>query len=88
MGNLADLEEKQFLRTVSLYPDLSYSFRHSLTHDVVYASLKAVAENSAKFKTFHPALAPFKPQAMAEHIGGFPLHDGARMFYRDQGILK
>ena len=62
--------------------------RAELPNDVVYASLKAVAENSAKFKTFHPALAPFKPQAMAEHIGGFPLHEGARMFYRDTGSLK
>ena len=62
--------------------------RAGLPNDVVYASLKAVAENSEKFKTFHPALAPFKPQAMAEHIGGFPLHEGARMFYRDKGYVK
>lgn len=62
--------------------------RADLPNDVVYASLKAVAEHSEKFKTFHPALAPFKPQAMAEHIGGFPLHEGARMFYRDAGYLK
>ena len=35
LGNLADLEEAQFLQTTSLYPDLAYSFRHALIHDVV-----------------------------------------------------
>ena len=39
LGNLAELEEAQFLKTTSLYPDLAYSFRHALTHDVVYASM-------------------------------------------------
>jgi class 3 adenylate cyclase/tetratricopeptide (TPR) repeat protein len=39
LGNLAELEEAQFLRTTSLYPDLAYSFRHALTHDVVYSTL-------------------------------------------------
>jgi len=59
-----------------------------LPKEVVYASLKAVAENSGKFKTFHAALAEFKPEGMAEHIGGFPLHDGARTFYHEKGYLK
>lgn len=62
--------------------------RADLPKEVVYACLKAVAENSAKFKTFHAALAPFKPEAMSEHLGGFPLHDGARMFYQEKGLLK
>ncbi len=62
--------------------------RADLPADVVYASLKAVAENGEKFKTFHAALAPFKAEGMAEHVGAFPLHDGARAFYRDKGWLK
>lgn len=62
--------------------------RAELPKEVVYACLKAVAENSAKFKTFHAALAGFKPEAMARHIGGFPLHDGARMLYEEKGYLK
>lgn len=62
--------------------------RADLPKEVVYASLKAVAENSAKFMTFHAALADFKPQAMADHIGGFPLHEGAATLYREKGYLK
>lgn len=62
--------------------------RADLPKEVVYASLKAVAENGAKFKTFHAALAHFTPEAMAQHIGAFPLHDGARMFYEEKGYAK
>lgn len=62
--------------------------RAGLPNEVVYACLKAVAENSGKFKTFHAALAKFKPGGMAEHIGGFPLHEGARMLYQEKGYLK
>lgn len=62
--------------------------RADLPADVVYASLKAVSENSEKFKTFHAALADFKAGGMAEHLGGFPLHEGAKALYREKGYLK
>jgi tetratricopeptide (TPR) repeat protein len=36
---LSDLHEADFLYTTQLFPDLQYTFKHSLTHDVVYAGL-------------------------------------------------
>lgn len=62
--------------------------RAELPQEVVYACLKAVADHPDKFKSFHAALAKFRPEAMAEHLGGFPLHEGARLFYRERGFLK
>jgi hypothetical protein len=61
--------------------------RADLAKDVVYASLRAVAEHADKFKTFHPALAGFKPADMAKDLGGFPLHQGAELLYKEKGYL-
>lgn len=61
--------------------------RADLPKEVVYASLKAVAEHPDKFKTFHAALKPFTAAAMARDLGGFPLHEGAAMLYKEKGYL-
>ncbi len=62
--------------------------RADLPREVVYACLKAVAENPDKFKSFHAALAKFRPEGMAQDIGGFALHEGARIFYQEKGYLS
>jgi predicted ATPase len=36
---LAHLQEAEFLYETQLFPDLEYTFKHALTHDVVYAGL-------------------------------------------------
>ena len=36
---LARLQAAEFLYEASLFPDLEYTFKHALTHDVAYASL-------------------------------------------------
>ena len=36
---LGNLEAGEFLYTTQLYPELQYTFKHSLTHDVAYAGL-------------------------------------------------
>jgi tetratricopeptide (TPR) repeat protein len=36
---LAHLQEAEFLYETQLFPDLEYTFKHALTHDVAYASL-------------------------------------------------
>src|SRR5574337_2178770 len=38
-GRLADLQSAEFLYETSLFPDLEYTFKHALTHDVAYGSL-------------------------------------------------
>jgi class 3 adenylate cyclase/tetratricopeptide (TPR) repeat protein len=36
---LSSLEEAEFIYPTQLFPDLQYSFKHALTHDVVYAGM-------------------------------------------------
>jgi tetratricopeptide (TPR) repeat protein len=36
---LAELQEAEFLYEARLFPDLEYTFKHALTHDVAYGSL-------------------------------------------------
>ena len=36
---LDDLQAAEFVYEISLYPDLEYTFKHALTHDVAYGSL-------------------------------------------------
>jgi tetratricopeptide (TPR) repeat protein len=38
-GALADLQSAEFLYEARLFPDLEYTFKHALTHEVAYASL-------------------------------------------------
>ena len=38
---LSHLQEAEFLYETSLFPELQYTFKHALTHDVAYASLVA-----------------------------------------------
>jgi len=38
---LSHLQEAEFLYETSLFPELEYTFKHALTHDVAYASLVA-----------------------------------------------
>jgi class 3 adenylate cyclase/tetratricopeptide (TPR) repeat protein len=38
-GQLAQLQAGEFLYETSLFPDLEYTFKHALTHDVTYSSL-------------------------------------------------
>jgi predicted ATPase len=38
-GLLGHLERAEFLYATQLFPDLQYTFKHSLTHDVAYSGL-------------------------------------------------
>jgi class 3 adenylate cyclase/tetratricopeptide (TPR) repeat protein len=38
-GGLARLQSAEFLYETQLFPDIEYTFRHTLTHDVVYRSI-------------------------------------------------
>jgi len=61
--------------------------RTDLQDDVVYTVTKALAENEAKFQSFHKGLRGFKSADMAKNTG-LPLHKGAEMYYQEKGLLK
>jgi class 3 adenylate cyclase/tetratricopeptide (TPR) repeat protein len=88
LGNLADLEEAQFLRTTSLYPDLSYSFRHSLTHDVVYGSLLKDQRRSLHARIVD-ALEALYPDRRTEHVERLAHHAlGAELWFEAVAYLQ
>jgi len=88
MGNLADLEEAQFLRTTSLYPDLSYSFRHSLTHDVVYSSLLKEQRRSLHARIVD-ALEALYSDRRTEHVERLAHHAlGAELWFEAVAYLQ
>jgi len=39
-GLIGNLQVSEFLYTTQLFPDLQFTFKHSLTHDVAYAGLR------------------------------------------------
>ncbi len=59
----------------------------TLPDDVVYNLVKAVFENFDDFKKLHPAFQVLKKEEMAKQSLSAPLHDGARRYYQEAGLL-
>ena len=88
LGNLADLEEAQFLQTTSLYPDLAYSFRHALTHDVVYSTLLKEQRRSLHARIVD-ALEALYADRRSEHVERLAHHAlGAELWFEAVGYLR
>ena len=88
LGNLAELEEAQFLQTTSLYPDLAYSFRHALTHDVVYSTLLKEQRRSLHARIVD-ALEALYPDRRSEHVERLAHHAlGAELWVEAVGYLR
>jgi TRAP transporter TAXI family solute receptor len=54
----------------------------------VYEVVKAVFENFKSFQKLHPAFANLKKEEMIKDGLSAPLHDGAKMYYEEVGLLK
>jgi class 3 adenylate cyclase/tetratricopeptide (TPR) repeat protein len=88
LGNLAELEEAQFLQTTSLFPDLAYSFRHALTHDVVYSTLLKEQRRSLHARIVD-ALEALYPDRRSEHVERLAHHAlGAELWVEAVGYLR
>ena len=88
LGNLAELEEAQFLRTTSLYPDLAYSFRHALTHDVVYSTLLKEQRRGLHARIVD-ALEALYPDRRSEHVERLAHHAlGAELWFEAVAYLR
>lgn len=55
--------------------------------DVVYAVVKAVFENFDDFKRLHPAFAVLEKKSMIKDGLSAPLHDGAKKYYKEAGLM-
>lgn len=55
--------------------------------EVIYKLVKAVFENFDQFRKLHPAFMNLKKSEMIRDSLSAPLHDGARQYYREAGLL-
>lgn len=58
-----------------------------VSDEVVYNVVKAVFENFDDFKKLHPAFQILKKQEMVKEALSAPLHDGAKRYYQEAGLL-
>lgn len=56
--------------------------------EIVYQLVKSVFENFDKFKTAHPILSTLNKEHMISRGLTAPLHEGAKRYYREVGLLK
>jgi hypothetical protein len=54
---------------------------------VVYAMVKAVAENFAVFRQLHPTLSTLEIREMVPSAV-IPIHPGALKYYREAGLFR
>ncbi len=55
--------------------------------NVIYNVVKAVFENFDQFKKLHPAFGNLKKEEMIKDGLSAPLHDGAKKYYKEAGLL-
>ena len=71
-GRLARLQAAEFLYETRLFPDLEYTFRHALTHEVAYEGLLL-----DRRRQLHAAIV----EAMEEHQAGRLSEHAERLAY-------
>lgn len=59
----------------------------NLSGDIMYQVVKAVFEDMDSFKRLHPAFGNLDPKQMVKDGLSAPLHDGAKRYYREAGLL-
>lgn len=55
--------------------------------NVIYNVVKAVFDNFEEFKRLHPAFSVLKKEEMVKDGLSAPLHDGAKKYYKEVGLL-
>lgn len=59
----------------------------SMSNDNMYQVVKAVFEDMDSFKRLHPAFNNLDPKQMVKDGLSAPLHDGAKRYYQEAGLL-
>lgn len=59
----------------------------NVSDEVVYQFTKGVFENLDEFRSMHPALANLDPQNMMKQGLEAPLHEGAKRYYEEAGLM-
>ena len=64
---LSHLQAAEFLYETSLFPDLEYTFKHALTHEVAYGSLLQERRRALHARIVE-AIEALYPERLAEHV--------------------
>ena len=64
---LARLQAAEFLYETALFPDLEYTFKHALTHEVAYGSLLGDRRRASHARIVE-AIEASSPDRLAEHV--------------------
>ena len=64
---LARLQAAEFLYETSLFPDVEYTFKHALTHEVAYGSLLQERRRALHARAVE-AIERLYPERLAEHV--------------------
>lgn len=59
----------------------------NVSEKVVYSLVKAILENFDEFKKLHPAYSNITKESLLEGLSA-PLHDGAKRYYKEIGLIK
>jgi TRAP transporter TAXI family solute receptor len=59
-----------------------------VSNEAVNAIVSAVFENFEDFQSLHPAFAVLKKEEMVSQSLSAPLHDGAKQYYREAGLIE
>jgi DNA-binding winged helix-turn-helix (wHTH) protein/tetratricopeptide (TPR) repeat protein len=81
---LAELREAEFLYESRLLPDVEYTFKHALTHDVAYESLLG-EERSALHRQIVEVIERLYPDRLIEHVEQLA-HHALRGELRDKAV--
>jgi tetratricopeptide (TPR) repeat protein len=90
-GTLNNLQAAEFLYTTQLYPDLQFSFKHALTHDVAYAGLRSDRRREIHrrvvqaIETQYAARIGEQVERLADHALRGQLPEKAIMYLRQAG---
>jgi class 3 adenylate cyclase len=82
---LAELREAEFLYEMSLFPDVAYTFKHALTHDVAYGSLLA-EERKKLHRRIVDVIEHLYPDRLNEHVEQLA-HHAVRGEVWDKAVL-
>src|SRR5262249_31975171 len=70
---LEHLQTAEFLYEAALFPDLEYTFKHALTHEVTYGTLLQERRRALHARIVD-AIERFYPERLTEHVEGLAHH--------------
>jgi len=73
---------------VTFGPKATFVTSTDVAPDVVFEVVSAVFDNMDDFRRLHPAFATLEPEQMVSDGLSAPLHEGARRYYEEHGLLQ